>query len=87
MSSGRRACLAVKQSHLQQSRVHGRRVGRWAPQMTQGPCTALQGIPTTRAGSVVTSDDLVTRDLLYTGNPIRVRALSVFSACHCASYR
>ena len=37
----------------------------------------LQGIPTTRAGSVVTSDDYVTRDLLYTGNPIRVRALSL----------
>eukprot|EP00891_Asterochloris_glomerata_P009836 jgi/Astpho2/9836/Aster-03800 len=31
------------------------------------------GIPTTRAGSVVTSDDRVTRDLLYTGNPIRER--------------
>lgn len=34
---------------------------------------ALQGVPTTRAGSVVTSEDRVTRDLLYTGNPIRER--------------
>ena len=34
---------------------------------------ALQGVPTTRAGSVVTSEDRVVRDLLYTGNPVRER--------------
>ena len=66
---------------LLQSCVHGRPVGRRGVTVllksTQGTGAALQGIPTTRAGSVVTSDDRVTRDLLYTGNPIRVRALSV----------
>ena len=28
----------------------------------------LQGIPTTRAGCVVTSDDTVMRDIFYSGN-------------------
>jgi uncharacterized protein YdiU (UPF0061 family) len=31
------------------------------------------GIPTTRAGSCITSDDTVTRDILYSGNPIQER--------------
>ncbi|CAI8003628.1 Protein adenylyltransferase SelO, mitochondrial, partial [Geodia barretti] len=30
-------------------------------------------IPTTRAGSCITSDDTVTRDILYSGNPIQER--------------
>lgn len=33
----------------------------------------LQGVPTTRAASVVTSEDRVVRDLLYTGHPVRER--------------
>jgi uncharacterized protein YdiU (UPF0061 family) len=31
------------------------------------------GIPTTRAGSCITSDDTVTRDILYSGHPIQER--------------
>lgn len=34
----------------------------------------LQGIPTTRAGTVVTSDSMVVRDILYNGNAINERA-------------
>ena len=33
----------------------------------------MQGIPTTRAGSVVTSDSRVTRDMFYSGNPQQER--------------
>jgi uncharacterized protein YdiU (UPF0061 family) len=33
-----------------------------------------QGIPTTRAGCIVTSDTKVVRDILYTGNPVEERA-------------
>lgn len=33
----------------------------------------LQGIPTTRAGCVITSDTRVTRDEFYTGNPKQER--------------
>ena len=33
----------------------------------------MQGIPTTRAGSVVTSDSKVVRDMFYTGNPKQER--------------
>lgn len=32
------------------------------------------GIPTTRAGTIVTSDTRVIRDVFYTGNPILERA-------------
>jgi uncharacterized protein YdiU (UPF0061 family) len=35
---------------------------------------AALGVPTTRAGSLVTSDTRVTRDIHYTGNPIQERA-------------
>lgn len=41
--------------------------------LTRSSARALQGVPTTRAGSVVTSEDRVVRDLLYTGNPVRER--------------
>jgi uncharacterized protein YdiU (UPF0061 family) len=41
--------------------------------LTRTLARALQGVPTTRAGSVVTSEDRVVRDLLYTGNPVRER--------------
>ncbi len=34
----------------------------------------LQGIPTTRAGSIVTSDTMIMRDPLYTGDAIEERA-------------
>lgn len=34
----------------------------------------VQGIPTTRAGSIVTSDTMIVRDPLYTGDPIEERA-------------
>ena len=37
-------------------------------------CVAVQGIPTTRAGSIVTSDTMIVRDPLYTGDPIEERA-------------
>lgn len=40
----------------------------------QNSCVALQGIPTTRAGSIVTSDTMIVRDPLYTGDPIEERA-------------
>lgn len=33
----------------------------------------VQGIPTTRAGSVITSDSRVTRDMFYTGDPKQER--------------
>lgn len=32
-----------------------------------------QGIPTTRAGSVISSDSRVTRDMFYTGDPKKER--------------
>ena len=44
------------------------------PVCGQGPCLAVQGIPTTRAGSIVTSDTMIVRDPLYTGDPIEERA-------------
>ena len=34
----------------------------------------VQGIPTTRAGSIVTSDTMIVRDPLYTGDRIEERA-------------
>ena len=34
---------------------------------------AVQGIPTTRAGSVITTDSRVTRDMFYTGDPKQER--------------
>ena len=36
-----------------------------------------QGIPTTRAGSIVTSDTMIVRDPLYTGNAVEERASTV----------
>ncbi len=36
-----------------------------------------QGIPTTRAGSLVTSDTMIVRDPLYSGNAIEERASTV----------
>ena len=36
-----------------------------------------QGIPTTRAGSIVTSDTMIMRDPLYSGNAIEERASTV----------
>ena len=36
-----------------------------------------QGIATTRAGSIVTSDTMIVRDPLYTGNQIEERASTV----------
>lgn len=33
----------------------------------------VQGIPTTRAGSIITSDSRVTRDAFYSGNPQQER--------------
>ncbi len=33
-----------------------------------------KGIPTTRAGSIVTSDTMIVRDPLYTGDPVKERA-------------
>ena len=48
--------------------------GHWALILEAEPYYATpQGIPTTRAGSVVTSEDRVQRDLLYTGHPVMER--------------
>ena len=53
--------------------VHQRPEHGWACGC-QSSCVALQGIPTTRAGSIVTSDTMIVRDPLYSGDPIEERA-------------
>lgn len=46
------------------------------------------GVPTTRAGSVVTSDTRVVRDVFYTGEPVEERASECRgSVCHLPAWR
>ena len=63
--------------------IAGRHRRCWASSQCTRACrgsndaTVVQGIPTTRAGSLVTSDTMILRDPLYSGNAIEERASTV----------